>query len=209
MLSEVRFASFADYSSRGTTAPSDSSRKLCGALKAGNSNVLTSLVTRLGEPAAEPIRPFLADDRVLVPVPGSGRTQAGNLWVPLLVCEALRGAGFGREVQKLVTRERAVPKSAFAAPGERPTVQTHYDSFAVHTDLYVPQKITLVDDVLTKGSTTMGAYRRLRDAFPQSDIAVFAVFRTCNLQAEIASVVAPRVGQLRYQHQTDQVTRID
>ena len=52
-------------------------------------------------------------------------------------------------------------------------------------DLTTPLKLTLVDDVLTKGSTAIGAAWRILHELPQADVKVFSVFRTCNFVPEI------------------------
>lgn len=209
MLSEIEFASLANYHSRGASEHAVRSRQLCGSLKSGNAATLKSVAERLKDPQFASLQPFLASDRILVPVPGSGKTTPGNLWAPSLICGALKNAGFGGGVDEILKRETAVPKSAFASAGNRPTPAKHFASMSAEKTLYVPDKITLVDDVITKGSTTMGAYLRLREAFPSADIQVFSVFKTCNFQPDIDAVLAPTVGKLRYEDITDHVVRID
>lgn len=165
--------------------------------------------SRLLQDDVDSISAFIGSDRHLVPMPGSGKTTPGNLWGPKLICDTLHSNGMGAGVLTMLERRNAVPKSAFAAPGERPTVQTHFDSMAAHADLTTPTKITLVDDVLTKGSTMMGAARRIWSVLPNADIVGFAVFRTRNLDPDITSVVEPVIGTLRYSEDTDEVFRID
>lgn len=91
----------------------------------------------------------------------------------------------------------AVPKSAFAAPGERPSLDTHYTSFECATSLIQPPHITLVDDVVTKGRTLLAAARRIREAFPNSDVKAFALIRYLGLALDIDSFREPVLGEIR------------
>ncbi len=205
----LNFATFADYSSRGQGPESLKSRKLCDGIKAGNERALTSLAKALSSERAEPIRDFLAADRTLVPIPGSGKTTPENFWGPRLICEALAHEGIGAGVLPLLIRNTGVPKSAFAAAGERPTPQRHFESIKAEIDLTTPRRITLVDDVVTKGSTAIGAARRIRHELPDCDIKLFAVFRTCNFAQDIERCINPRSGNLTYADTSDAVRRID
>jgi hypothetical protein len=206
---ELQFASFANYSSRGQNEESRKSRQLCGGIKSGAEGALSSLAKALATPAADPIRDFISEERFLVPVPGSGRTTAENFWGPKLICEALVAAGVGAGALPILNRAAGVPKSAFAAPGERPPPSRHFESMIAEVDLTTPLSLTLVDDVLTKGSTAVGAALRILHALPQADIKVFSVFRTCNLVPEITAVTQPILGRLIYQERLDTVHRTD
>jgi len=206
---ELEFASFANYSSHGTTDEAKRSQGVCGQVKAANDSVLALIAKRLQDADAEPIQRFLAADRVLVPVPGSGKTNLGNLWVPREIYEALRAGGYVNPVMNLLERTSAVPKSAYASPGHRPTTETHKNSMRASVDLGIPSKITLVDDVITKGATSMGAALCLLEQRSDLDIKIFAVFRTCNSNPELTAFVDPKPGKVVYYDSSDAIRRID
>ena len=76
----------------------------------------------------------------------------GALWPALEIATALRNAGMGESVEQLLERVLAIPKSAVAAPGERPSLGTQVDSLQTIVTIASPSAITLIDDVVTKGT---------------------------------------------------------
>ncbi|MFI4888976.1 MAG: phosphoribosyltransferase [Steroidobacterales bacterium] len=114
------------------------------------------------------------------------------------LARALLEQGLGAAVWPGLIRKSPVRKSALAQAGARPTVEDHYDSFAV-ADLPMPsERVLLVDDVVTKGRTLLAAAARLEQVFPQAHIRAFALLRTMSLVSEIDSVVQPCVGEIRW-----------
>lgn len=206
---ELPFATFANYHSRANSDEAVRSRKLCGAVKSGARGTLEGLADRLLSADAEAIRASIAEDRYLVPIPGSGKTTPGNFWGPKTICDVLHSKGIGCGVLPILERATGVQKSAFAAPGDRPTIQTHFDSMTADIDLSTPTQITLVDDVITKGATMMAAAKLIWSKQPNATIYGFAVFRTRNLDPDIDSVVAPSFGSLKHNEDFDAVERID
>jgi len=104
-----------------------------------------------------------------------------------------------KNVKPCIERLYAVPKSASAAPGQRPTVQTHYNSLKVgNLEIFKFEKITIIDDVLTKGSTVFACAMRLHEAFPNSSIKVFSHMQTQGLIPEILKVKDHSVGDITY-----------
>jgi adenine/guanine phosphoribosyltransferase-like PRPP-binding protein len=59
-----------------------------------------------------------------------------------------------------------------------------------------PRKITLVDDVVTKGATLLAAASLLAQAFPEAEIQAFALIRTMGLVPEVERIVDPVVGRI-------------
>ena len=102
----------------------------------------------------------------------------------------------GSVVWPTLQRTRAVPKSAFAAPGQRPEVQFHVESLAVTDPLIPPGPLLLVDDVVTKGRTLLACATALATAFPGVEIRGFALIRTTGLVPEVAKIAWPVVGDL-------------
>jgi hypothetical protein len=56
-----------------------------------------------------------------------------------------------------LVRNTPVPKSAFQAPGERPDAQRDFETIDVTELSLVGERITLVDDFVTKQKTLVGA----------------------------------------------------
>lgn len=52
----------------------------------------------------------------------------------------------------------------------------------VKKTLFEPDEILLVDDVVTRGATLLGAANKLVDAYPNARISTFAAIRTINTQ---------------------------
>lgn len=150
---------------------------------------------------------------VLVPVPGSAPLQRTD-WVGARLAWCLKEVGLAAEVWPILWRQRAVKKSAFAAVGERPSVLEHYASFAIERPVWdaTPNsqrplagkpgepalRLTLVDDVITRGRTLLAAARRVRDAFPTAKICTFALLRTLCPDETLRQVLDPCEGEVRW-----------
>ena len=197
MLSEVPYATFANYSPRGQSKLSQDSRTVCGRIKAAHSQTLDIVIKRLSEPDQAILLPFLSPETTLVPIPGSAPLAPNAVSPPRIICEKLQSAGFGKETLPILTRIKAVPKSAFASPGERPSLRKHYETLKIDTDFIVPEEITLVDDVLTRGRTSFACAMRLNEVFPQSEIRIFSVIRTQGLIPEISKIRDPDKGTIK------------
>jgi hypothetical protein len=148
-------------------------------VKRAEHDVLKSLCDRAAVAAAHPpLSEILWDAGLLVPVPGSALRRAGDLWVPELIAQYLHDNFIGDGVDTLLKRTTAVPRSTgVTRSAGRPTVEQHTLSLEV-TRALAPQRITLVDDVITIGRTVFGCAARLHAAFPDVDIRVFALART-------------------------------
>jgi predicted amidophosphoribosyltransferase len=60
-------------------------------------------------------------------------------------------------VLECLERTHAVAKAATSKPSERPKARAHFDSLAVAEPLALPNQVTLVDDVVTRGAQLFGA----------------------------------------------------
>ncbi len=58
-------------------------------------------------------------------------------------------------------------------------------------------RVTLVDDVVTKGRTLLAAASRVREVLPRAEVSAFALVRTMNLVLDIERIVEPCVGRIR------------
>jgi hypothetical protein len=150
---------------------------------------------------------------VLVPVPGSAAHRGPN-WVGERLAWCLREFGLAVEVWPALRRAYAVRKSALAASGERPSVLEHYSSFIVDRPSWqgtstgrcgravgpggIGPRLTLVDDVITRGRTLLAAAGRLREVFPAASISAFALVRTLERHEVLWRVLDPCEGEVRW-----------
>lgn len=198
MLSELPYATFANYSPRGASELSQRSRNICGHIKAGKAELIRSAVPRLQGPDAAVIAPFLNPHATLVPVPRSAPLADGALWPAKVIADILAEAGLGANVLPCVQRATAVRKSSSSPAKERPSVAEHYESLGVTPQLIRPAQITLVDDVLTQGRTMIACALRLAEAFPDAEIRCFAMIRTLGFVENFDKIVDPSVGVIHY-----------
>jgi hypothetical protein len=63
--------------------------------------------------------------------------------------------------------------------------------------LVAGERITVVDDFVTKGNTLLAGASRVAEAFPRATVKAFALIRTLGLQPEIVAIVEPCVGGIR------------
>lgn len=147
-------------------------------------------------------------DTILVPVPSSSLMQPGSLWVPDRIAAALAKAGVGREAVRYLTRVKPLRKAAFSEPSERPTPVEHFETLAVQRRMSdaPPDQITLIDDIVTRGHTLMGAANRLAEVFPDTRVSGFAAMRTAS-PSDFESVYDPQSGTIRYREQTNDTIR--
>jgi hypothetical protein len=202
MIPAVAFASCYVYSPGGACATSERSRFLCSLIKAGDSRMILKYATRVKQQASEspPLAGFFDAADVLVPVPGSEPRNPGFVPVTAHLAAAFVREGLGRAAWAGLQRIRPVPKSATAAPGERPTVGAHYDTLAVECIEVAPDpaQIVLVDDVVTKGRTLLAAAMRLHEAFPLARIRAFALLRTLGFTPDVDRLLDPCVGEITW-----------
>ncbi|WP_245729532.1 hypothetical protein [Salinihabitans flavidus] len=194
MPSSYEYGTFANYSPRGSSDLSKQSRSTCGAIKAGRVDIIASAIPHLKNPKADILQPFLAPDVTLVPVPRSAPLPDGALWPAKVICDVLHENGFGCEVQTYLKRIRAVPRSSSSPAAERPLVPVHMESIHAERPFFIPDKITIVDDVLTKGRTSFACAELLRAVCPEAEIRIFAMIRTQGLIEDIEKIVDPASG---------------
>ena len=165
------------------------------------------LVEELGGSAAC-LNPLFQQKPLLVPVPPSAPVLRGGLWIPRRICEALVARGLGTRVAPLLDRRYAIPKSAYAAQGKRPTVKVHGASLDVQGARgLAAEPILLVDDVITRGAALFGAAAALVAAMPACDIAAFALVRTMGFVPDVERLVDPCIGTIRIEPTTGDVHR--
>lgn len=138
----------------------------------------------------------IGPDVVLVPAPRSAPLRPGALWPAKRIADEMVSAGLGRKVETCLQRSTNVQKSAFSPPGGRPSVLEHYQSMQVTPTLSSPARITVVDDVVTKGATLLAACALIQKAFPTAEVKGFALIRTLGLQPDVAELIAPCTGTI-------------
>jgi hypothetical protein len=194
------FGSCYSYSPGGICPVSRRSRALCAQLKAAEEDIFFKYALRVRRESVEGrlLAGIFVNGPTLVPVPPSTPSAAGSVMVADRIAQALLQQGLGTAVWQGLRRCTPVRKSATAHAGSRPTVDDHFESFAVSGPSFPSDRILLIDDVVTKGRTLLAAAARLRQAFPKAHIQAFALLRTMSLTAEIDSLVQPCVGEIRW-----------
>jgi hypothetical protein len=197
-IGELSFASFYVYSPGGARA---ASRLLCALIKAGH---VKTLVDRAIQADAEALgisslASFFPSAAILVPVPGSRPSAWGRATPSGRLAVALWEHGIGKGIWFGLRRVRAVPKSATAARGARPSLRTHFDTIAVDT-IQMPQAshLLLIDDVVTRGRTLLAAAMRLREVFPRADVRGFALLRTMGYSPVFDQLLMPCTGKIEW-----------
>lgn len=143
-----------------------------------------------------PFADYFTKTTVLVPAPRSSLARPGRLWVPQRLVRSMQKHGLGVQKECLVRRE-AVPKSSTSAPDARPKPQVHYESMGVTGTLGArPRDIVIVDDVVTRGATLIGAAGRLAEVFPGARIRGFAALRAVSRPEEFKGIFDPCVGRI-------------
>ncbi len=200
MIRSIAYASCYVYSPAGTGAVCQRSHLLRALLKGGDAGFMLKYALRVHQQARESptLAGFFSDADVLVPVPGSAPRIVGGVWVAEHLAAALIHEGIGQVAWPGLHRICAVPKSATAAPGSCPTVGLHYESFSTERPPVPPERIVLIDDVITKGRTLLAAASRVHEAFPHAEIRAFALVRTLGLVSGVRQLLDPCRGEIRW-----------
>lgn len=144
---------------------------------------------------------------ILVPIPKSSLMVPDALWVPQRLATALVGIGLGKAVATCLNRVKAVQKAAFCAPAERPTPIQHYETISVQKNFSEVDEIILIDDIITRGATLIGAANRLTEAFPATNIRAFAAMRTVSNPDEFKNLIDPQKGTITLRPTGDTLRR--
>ena len=205
LLSELKYWSFLAYSPRGELPVRERSRHIMRMLK------FERHVGQAGQPmsryVANAIWKYLSEESVesglgpevtLVPAPRSSKLLSGGLWVPRLLAEALVELDLGKEVVPCLQRVRAVPKAAFAQAKDRPDAVTHFETIEVGSPMLRPGRVVVVDDVVTRGATLLGAASRLAESWRGASVRGFAAMRTISNAIEFRDIKDPVEGKIEY-----------
>lgn len=202
-LSELQFGSLLSYSPNGTSPGDIHSQGVRSLLKADG--FLQDPPILMSQWVARQVRenigslPFasLFQHALLVPIPSSSLMREGTLWVPQRLSAALNAEGLGGQTVSCLVRTEAVPKAAFSTSRDRPTARRHYETLAVQGRLLEPESILMIDDIITRGATLLGAANRLAEAFPRARISAFVAMRTVSNPDEFRREYDPQMGVVR------------
>jgi predicted amidophosphoribosyltransferase len=204
--SELTFASFLSYCPRGDTKEIKRSQDLVRQVKenrvvrsSGRDEPMASLVARrLRERSLSFAADFLGLDTALVPIPRSARRVVGALWPAHEIAESLRAEGFGSQVVTCLERSIAVPKAATSRSEDRPKARVHFESLELRDPLSLPGKVTLIDDVVTRGAQLFGAAWRIWAARSDIEVRAFVVIRTISASDDFETIAAPCTGRIEW-----------
>ena len=187
--SSVPFASLLVYSPRGTSKVSKDSRTVCYDIKQGRPDTVTRAVTRLAEVwEAKGMKDFFGPNVILVPAPKSAPLVQSALWPAHVICREIVKQGLAKAIQPALKRVTRVTKSAGAK--ERPDIHKHMETMKATpwlSDGGAP-RVTIVDDVITKGATLYAGCVLIREAMPEADVRLFALVRTMS-QGDVAEIL--------------------
>jgi hypothetical protein len=211
--SKLSYAAVLKYSPRGTSHLSKVSRVIRDAIKNDGNIPFIKMEKRVEVRGIEwavsfipseldkfPfLKNYLGPEIGLVPLPRSAPLTKGALWPTQRICEELVKIGLGAEVVPFLKRTILVQKSSTAEPGMRPGPSDHYSSTVIDNE--VPslgdRALTIVDDYITRGSSMVGMFRRLKEAFPNRQIRCFSL-STNEGDEEVDKLAAPCEGIIHY-----------
>lgn len=196
--SEFEFAALLAYSKHGTSTIAQQSRDVRDRVKAGDPRLLARALDRIEEAREEWFGSFIGERTLLVPAPRSAPVKGNELWPAKRICEALVERGLALGMETRLGRSEPVPKAAYSAPDQRPSVKRHVETLHVDSQLIGAPSITIVDDFITKGRMLFAACTVVQRACATSAVRGFALVRTRNLVPDLERIVDPCVGRIRW-----------
>ena len=181
LLDEALCGSYLTYlpKGRGEGQLEARSRQWCDALKQGKHSRISKIAEHIAHhPGDLGVRKVLGDDVMLVPMPRRAPRRRGDLWPAEPLTKALVAQEMGAQILPILERMYRVRKSATAPRGNRPTAADHLESFKVLLPTVQPERIAIVDDVITTGATMLAAISAVSDAVPEARVRGFAFTRT-------------------------------
>ncbi len=135
--------------------------------------------------------------------------RPGTLRVPDRIATALVARGIGKEVVKYLVRVTPIRKAALVDSSERPTPTEHFETIGVQGRISepLPSEIMLVDDIVTRGATLLGAANRLAEALPSARIRMFAAMRTISDTSDFVDTYQPCSGTIQYRDEEGDTLR--
>lgn len=209
-VSELKVGSFLIYAKGHSQASQTARQFIRYDVKQAREGRIEYVAQRLREfLPGSPLELMLAAPGLLVPVPGHTPRLSGALWVAERICKALLSEGIGSEAEALIERVTAVPRSSATSSAlNRPDPKLHASTLRVTPRLVAPTRITVVDDVVTRGSTLIACASLLRAQFPSADIQAFVAARVEERDLEDGKQMAsPKVEVIRYDDESGRLVR--
>lgn len=208
MIDKITYGSLINYSPRGQSDLSQRSRLACGGIKHCKPAYITHITDSLKREEAKPLLDLLNTDRILVPIPRSGLLKEDTIWPSYIIADELHTKGFGKSLETILSRHKPLIRSSQQMGADnRPSVQEQIDSLLVEEELFLHNKITLIDDVMTLGRTSYACAQKIHEAYPDADIALFAVVRTQGFKDNIEAIFDPSLGTISYNDNTGRTSR--
>lgn len=172
---EAEYLTVLRYATRGNNQKDAASRRIKDGIKNWSlidfDKALEQVVSQIE------VTDFFGETPTFVPIPSSKLSKPNTLHVPLEICNELKKI-YPSEVSNCLTRHIPIEKSSqHFNKDERPTVSRHLESISLNSALIYTDNIILVDDVLTRGTTSIACAKILNDRYPNKRIAVFALLR--------------------------------
>jgi len=217
-ITTLEFGALLTYTPRGQSADMQDSREFMIALKNerfvedpqnGKLILMSDWIAKTIRRNIKtlPFATFFQSNTILVPTPKSSLMRPDTLWVPERIATSLTKIGFGNKVISCLTRIKSVPKAASSLAKDRPKAIDQYKSMRVTGILSKPEEILLIDDVITRGATLLGAANLLADAFPETPIRAFAAMRTISNPNEFNGLYYPCAGTIMLQNNGETLRR--
>jgi predicted amidophosphoribosyltransferase len=130
---------------------------------------------------------MLGPTTVLVPAPRSTPSVKDMHWPALRICQELADRGLCHDVARLLERYAPIRKSATSGRAQRPSPDEHAVSLRCADRNPAPDRITIVDDVVTRGATLLACAWSVAERFPAVTLHGLAVVRTMS-QQDVAEV---------------------
>ncbi len=77
----------------------------------------------------------------------------------------------------------------------------------VQKPLEEPERILLIDDIITRGSSFLGGASRIHDVYPKCEIRAFAAMRTITNEFDFGKEYAPVKGEITYRPEVGDTIR--
>jgi hypothetical protein len=195
LITRLPFATPFVYSTKGVSDVSQKSRDLRDRIKGNDDRLFQQIALHVEELVhAGKFPEFFGADVTLIPMPGHAPLAPGAVSTAERIANALGARGLG-VVHSVLKRTAKVPKSAWARGPDRPRAKQHFDSMAMELSLIKPQRIVLIDDVVTRGATLLGAASRVQTEISEADIKAFTLVRAIT-DREIDAIREPVVGTI-------------
>ncbi len=206
MIHSINYANLLQYSPKGISKISDKSRDVKNAIKGGRISKFAHRIHEIISEHHEYLIDFLNEGVTLIPMPRSSPIRESDLWPAHEIAKMLGSFNFG-SVSTCLFRSEAIRKASLCNPAEdRPSIAEQYNSMGVND--FVPTKnITLVDDVLTQGRTSIAAASRVTEKFTNVTIRIFSLIKTMSF-IEIEAIVNVQTGIITYNTSSGKCKRI-